>query len=64
MAKLSKDSENLEAIRNLHGIEVLHSISKFITGEQWTQDLIIFCVYNIGVNVLLHALCEQHIELI
>jgi len=33
VAKLSKDKDNLQVIRDLHGIEVLSSVSKFILGQ-------------------------------
>jgi hypothetical protein len=33
LAKLSKNTDNLELIRNLHGIELLHSVSRFIVNE-------------------------------
>lgn len=30
LAKLSKDAKNLETLRSLHGIEILHSIIGFV----------------------------------
>jgi hypothetical protein len=33
LAKLAKEQDNLEVVRKLHGIEILHSVARFITGE-------------------------------